>query len=100
MAIQSRCQVGSIVGIDMAKQATVTRLPHHLWSRTVSLLFISVISGLVLTTSLWQTILTCIAIKGKNTMQVVAVTIFNYAFLGYAVMMVCPPLTSLSTNLC
>jgi hypothetical protein len=24
-------------------------------------------------------------------MQVVAVTIFNYAFLGYAVMMVCPP---------
>jgi Na+-transporting NADH:ubiquinone oxidoreductase subunit NqrB len=46
---------------------------------------------MVLTTSLWQTILTCIAIKGKNTMQVVAVTIFNYAFLGYAVMMVCPP---------
>jgi len=40
--------------------------------------------------SLWQTILTCIAIKGKNTMQVVALTIFNYAFLGYAVMMVSP----------
>jgi hypothetical protein len=39
---------------------------------------------------LWQTILTCIAIKGKNTMQVVALTIFNYAFLGYAVMMVGP----------
>ena len=38
--------------------------------------------------SLWQTVLTCIAIKGKNTMQVVALTIFNYAFLGYAVMMV------------
>jgi hypothetical protein len=48
--------------------------------------------------SLWQTILTCIAIKGKNTMQVVAVTIFNYAFLGYAVMMVHPlyPIPELS----
>jgi len=44
--------------------------------------------------SLWQTILTCIAIKGKNTMQVVALTIFNYAFLGYAIMMVRPHLIS------
>lgn len=38
--------------------------------------------------SLWQIVLTIIAIKYKNTMQVVAVSLFNYAFLPYAVLMV------------
>ena len=47
---------------------------------------------MALTGSLWQIVLTIIAIKYKNTMQVVAVSLFNYAFLAYAVMMVSPPL--------
>lgn len=41
-----------------------------------------------LTSSLWQLVLVVIAIRTRNTVQVVAVTAFNFAFLGYAVIQV------------
>lgn len=34
---------------------------------------------------LWQFVLTVIGIRARNTIQVIAVTAFNFAFLGYAV---------------
>ncbi|CAD6585312.1 MAG: Polypeptide release factor (eRF1) in translation termination [Tremellales sp. Tagirdzhanova-0007] len=34
---------------------------------------------------LWQLFLTVIAIRTRNTVQVIALTIFNFAFLGYAI---------------
>ncbi|WVQ85577.1 hypothetical protein IAT38_007743 [Cryptococcus sp. DSM 104549] len=37
---------------------------------------------------LWQLVLTVIAIRTKNTVQVIAVTLFNYAFLGYAIIQI------------
>ncbi|WVW80299.1 hypothetical protein I302_102277 [Kwoniella bestiolae CBS 10118] len=37
---------------------------------------------------LWQIVLTVIAIRTKNTIQVIAVTAFNFAFLGYAVIQI------------
>ncbi|WVF70718.1 hypothetical protein IAT40_005511 [Kwoniella sp. CBS 6097] len=37
---------------------------------------------------LWQIILTIIAIRTKNTIQVMSVTGFNFAFLGYAVIQI------------
>ncbi|KAK8865748.1 hypothetical protein IAR55_000895 [Kwoniella newhampshirensis] len=37
---------------------------------------------------LWEIVLTVIAIRTKNTIQVIAVTAFNYAFLGYAVIQI------------
>lgn len=37
---------------------------------------------------MWQLVLTLIALRTKNTVQIVAVTIFNFAFLGYAVIQV------------
>jgi len=33
----------------------------------------------------WQLVLTCIAIRTRNTVQVIAVTVFNLAILGYAI---------------
>lgn len=38
--------------------------------------------------SLWQLILTIIAIRTKNTIQISAITIFNFAFLAWAVIQV------------
>jgi hypothetical protein len=38
--------------------------------------------------SLWQLILTIISIRTKNTIQVTAVSLFNYAFLAWAVIQV------------
>lgn len=40
------------------------------------------------TGSLWQLVLVTIAIRTRNTVQVAAVTAFNFAFLGYAVIQV------------
>ncbi|WWD18073.1 hypothetical protein CI109_102520 [Kwoniella shandongensis] len=37
---------------------------------------------------LWELVLTVIAIRTKNTIQVIAVTAFNYAFLGYAIIQI------------
>ncbi|WRT65836.1 uncharacterized protein IL334_002787 [Kwoniella shivajii] len=37
---------------------------------------------------LWQIVLTVIAIRTKNTIQVISVTAFNYAFLGYAIIQI------------
>ncbi|OCF45277.1 hypothetical protein I317_00799 [Kwoniella heveanensis CBS 569] len=37
---------------------------------------------------LWQIVLTVIAIRTKNTIQVMSVTAFNYAFLGYAIIQI------------
>ncbi|OCF56566.1 hypothetical protein L486_05416 [Kwoniella mangroviensis CBS 10435] len=37
---------------------------------------------------LWQIVLTVIAIRTKNTIQVMSVTAFNFAFLGYAVIQI------------
>ncbi|WVQ97087.1 hypothetical protein IAU59_004197 [Kwoniella sp. CBS 9459] len=37
---------------------------------------------------LWQIVLTVIAIRTKNTIQVMSVTGFNFAFLGYAVIQI------------
>ena len=42
------------------------------------------------TVSLWQLVLVTIAIRTRNTVQVAAVTAFNFAFLGYAVIQVSP----------
>lgn len=42
----------------------------------------------MLTTSLWQLVLTIISIRTKNTIQVTAVTLFNFAFLAWAVIQV------------
>jgi len=38
--------------------------------------------------SLWQLVLVVIAIRTRNTIQVIAVTAFNFAFLAYAVIQV------------
>ena len=38
--------------------------------------------------SLWQLVLTVISIRTKNTIQVSAVTLFNFAFLAWAVIQV------------
>jgi hypothetical protein len=38
--------------------------------------------------SLWQLVLVLIAIRTRNTVQVAAVTMFNFALLGYAVIQV------------
>ncbi|WVQ71138.1 hypothetical protein IAR50_000663 [Cryptococcus sp. DSM 104548] len=37
---------------------------------------------------LWQLVLVSIAIRRKNTVQVIAVTAFNFAFLGYAIIQI------------
>ncbi|WWC88028.1 uncharacterized protein L201_002931 [Kwoniella dendrophila CBS 6074] len=37
---------------------------------------------------LWQIVLAVIAIRTKNTIQVIAVTAFNFAFLGYAIIQI------------
>ncbi|WWC68483.1 uncharacterized protein I206_102412 [Kwoniella pini CBS 10737] len=37
---------------------------------------------------LWQIVLTIIAIRTKNTIQVMSVTAFNFAFLGYAIIQI------------
>ncbi|WWC60465.1 uncharacterized protein I303_103037 [Kwoniella dejecticola CBS 10117] len=37
---------------------------------------------------LWQIVLTVIAIRTKNTIQVMSVTAFNFAFLGYAIIQI------------
>ncbi|ODO07446.1 hypothetical protein L198_01025 [Cryptococcus wingfieldii CBS 7118] len=37
---------------------------------------------------LWQLVLVSIAIRMKNTVQVIAVTAFNFAFLGYAIIQI------------
>ena len=37
---------------------------------------------------LWQLVLTFVAVYTRNTVQVVAVTAFNFAFLGYAVIQI------------
>lgn len=37
---------------------------------------------------LWQLVLTFVAVRSRNTVQVVAVTAFNFAFLGYAVIQI------------
>ena len=38
--------------------------------------------------SLWQLVLTIISIRTRNTIQVTAVTLFNFAFLAWAVIQV------------
>lgn len=38
---------------------------------------------------LWQLVLTGIAIRTRNTVQVISATLFNFAFLGYAIIEVC-----------
>ncbi|WVR05710.1 hypothetical protein IAU60_002734 [Kwoniella sp. DSM 27419] len=48
---------------------------------------------------LWQIVLTVIAIRTKNTIQVMSVTAFNYAFLGYAVIQIYELRTILGDNL-
>ena len=96
LEIQQDRQVGTIVRTHLAEQTTTTDLPDHLWSSTVSLETSRESKIGADRCSLWQIVLTIIAIKYKNTMQVVAVSLFNYAFLAYAVMMVSPVhLTSL-----
>ncbi|OXC70921.1 hypothetical protein AYX13_00338 [Cryptococcus neoformans] len=48
---------------------------------------------------LWQFVLTVIAIRTKNTIQVFALTIFNFAFLGYAVIQIYELRKVLGSNL-
>ncbi|WVO19665.1 uncharacterized protein IAS62_000955 [Cryptococcus decagattii] len=48
---------------------------------------------------LWQFVLTIIAIRTKNTIQVFALTIFNFAFLGYAVIQIYELRKILGSNL-
>lgn len=48
---------------------------------------------------MWQFVLTIIAIRTKNTIQVFALTIFNFAFLGYAVIQIYELRKILGSNL-
>jgi hypothetical protein len=48
--------------------------------------------------SLWQLVLTFVAVHTKNTVQVTAVTAFNFAFLGYAVIEVSPDYISFTRS--
>ncbi|RSH92638.1 hypothetical protein EHS25_008083 [Saitozyma podzolica] len=48
---------------------------------------------------LWQLVLTFVAVHTKNTVQVTAVTAFNFAFLGYAVIEIYELRTILGNNL-
>ncbi|EIW72740.1 hypothetical protein TREMEDRAFT_16349, partial [Tremella mesenterica DSM 1558] len=78
--------------IDLSIEGNILwRFNQEAQSSNVSLLILEnkrrlpvylVIFGLA---HLWQLVLTIIAVRTRNTIQAIAVTMFNFAFLGYAV---------------
>lgn len=95
LAIQHRSQIRLINRDHPGEPTSTAYLPYHLWSGPVSP-FVKRSIDLCrtacrvksLTVSLWQIVLTFVAVRSKNTIQVIAVTLFNYALLGYGAIMV------------